>query len=131
MPRRKATQQQQLQAGHQQHPPRCVRTAIGSSSSKLLNGRSPPIATSEQTLPRKSGTILSQLHTGHSRILGQYTNRIDPTAPNHYHDCGLSPHDTHLIFDCFFKPTTQTVESLWTAQTEAAKHLKLAISETS
>ena len=48
-----------------------VRTAIVSSSSKLLNGRPPPIATAEQTLPRKTRTILAQLCIGHSRILGQ------------------------------------------------------------
>ena len=55
-----------------------VRTAIESSSSKLLNGRPPPIATTKQTLPRKTRTILTQLRTSHSRILGQYMNRIDP-----------------------------------------------------
>ena len=60
-----------------------VRTAIESSSSKLLNGRPPPNDTAEQTLPRKTRTILAQLRTGHSRILGLYMNRIDPTARNH------------------------------------------------
>ena len=72
-----------------------VRTAIESSSSKLLNGRSPPIATAEQTLPRQTRTIRAQLCTGHNRILGQYMNIIDPTARNHCHNCGQSPHDTH------------------------------------
>ena len=74
-------------------------TAIESSSSKLLNGRPPPIATAEQTLPRKTRTILAPLRTGHSRIHGQYINRIDPTARNHCHNCGLSPHNTHHLFD--------------------------------
>ena len=60
-----------------------VRNTIESSSSRLLNGRPPPIATAEQTLPRKTRTILAQLRTGHSRILDQYMNRIDPTARNH------------------------------------------------
>ena len=77
-----------------------VRHTIVSSSSKLLNGRPPPIATAEQTLPRNARTILAQLHTGHSRILGQHMERIDPTARNHCHDCGHSPHDTHHLFDC-------------------------------
>ena len=108
-----------------------VRTVIESSSSKLLNGRPPPIATVEQTQPRKTRTILAQLRTGHSRILDQCMNRIDPTARNHCHNCGQSPHDTHYLFDCPSKPTTLTVESLWTAPTEAAKHLYLAIDETS
>ena len=46
-----------------------VRTAIESSSSKLLNGQPPLIATAEQTLPRNTRTILAQLRTGHCRIL--------------------------------------------------------------
>ena len=108
-----------------------VRTANESSSSKLPIGRPPPIATAEQTLPRKTRTTLAQLRTGHSRILGQYMNRIDPTARNHCHNCGQSPHDTHHLFHCPSKLTTLTVESLWTALTETAKHLNLAIDETS
>ena len=108
-----------------------VRTAIESISSKLLNGRPPPIATAEHKQPRKTITILAQLRTGHSRILGQYINRIDLTTRNHCHDCGQSPHDTHHLFDCPSKPTTQTVESLWTAPFETEKHLSLVIDETS
>ena len=107
-----------------------VRTAIESSSSILFNGRPPPIATAEQTLPRKIRTIVAQRRTGHSPILGQYMDRIDPTAPNHCHDFGHSPHDTHHLLDCNSKPTTLTVESLWTAPTENAKHLNFAIDET-
>ena len=108
-----------------------VRSAIESSLSKLLNGRPPTNATAEQTLPRKKSTILAQLRTDHSRIFGQYMNRIDPTARNHCHDCGHSPQDTHYLFDCPSKPTTLAVESLWTAPTEATKHLYLVIDETS
>ena len=108
-----------------------IRTAIESSLSRLLNGRSPPIATAEQTLPWKTRTLLAQLRTGHSRILGQYINKINPTARNNCHNCGQSPHDTHHLFDCPSKPTTLTVESLWTAPTAIAKHLNLAIDETS
>ena len=87
-----------------------VRTAIESSSSILLIGRPPPIATAEQTLPRKTRTILAQLCTGHSRILGQYMNRIDPTACNYCRNCGHSPHDTQHLFDCPLKLTTLIVE---------------------
>ena len=108
-----------------------VRTVIVSSSSKLLNCRPPPIATAEQTLLRKTRTILAQLRTGHSRILGQYMNRIDPTARNHCYNCDQSPHGTHHLFGCPSKPTTLTVELLWTVLTETAKHLNLAIDETS
>ena len=108
-----------------------VRTVIESISSKLLNGRPPPIATAEQTLPRKTRTILAQLRTSRSRILSQYMNKIDQTTRNHCHNCGHSPHDTHHLFDCTSKPTTLTVESLWTAPFETANHLYLAIDETS
>ena len=108
-----------------------VRIVVERSSSKLLNGRLPPIAATEQTLPRKTRTILAQLRTCHSRILGQYTNSIDPTTRNHCHTCGHSSHDTNLIFDCPSKPTTQTAESLFSAPIETTKHLNLAIDETS
>ena len=101
-----------------------VRNAIENSSSKLLNGRPPPIATAEQTLPRMTRTILAQLRCGHSRIPGQYMKRIDPTARNHCRDCGHSPHDTHHLFDCPSKTTTLTVKSLWTAPTETKKKKK-------
>ena len=74
-----------------------VSTAIENSSTRLLNGRPPPIAVAEQTLPRKTRTILAQLRTSHSRILGQYMNRIDPTARNLCHNCGQSLHDTHHL----------------------------------
>ena len=83
-----------------------VRTAIESSSSKLPNGRPPPNNTAEQTLRRKTRNMLAQLSTGHSRIRGQYMNRIDPTARNLCHNCGQSTHDTHHLFDCHSKPTT-------------------------
>ena len=66
------------------------RTAIESSSSKLLNGRPPPIATAEQTLPRKTRTMMAQLRNGYSRVLDQYMKRIYPTAHNHCHYCGHS-----------------------------------------
>ena len=107
-----------------------VRTVSEGSSSKLLNCRPPPIATAEQTLLRKTRTIMAQMRTSHCRILGQYINRIDPTARNNCHNCGHLPHDTHHLFDCPSKTTTLTVESLWTAPTETAKHLILAIDET-
>ena len=83
-----------------------VRTAIESSSSKLFNGPPSLISTTEQTLPWKTRTMLAQLRTGHSRILGEYISRIDPTARNHCHDCGHSLHDTNHLFDCPPKPTT-------------------------
>ena len=108
-----------------------VRTVIESSSSKLLNGRPPPIATAEKTLPRKIRTTLAQHSTDQSRIFGQYMNRIDPTARSHCNNCGHSPHDTHHLFDRPSNPTTLTVESLWTAPTETPKHLNLANGESS
>ena len=108
-----------------------VRTAVESSSSRMPNGRPPPIATAELTLPRMARTILAQLRTGHCRILGQYMSRIDTTAHNHSHDCGHSSHDTHHLFVCPPNPTALTVESLRSAPTEAAKHLNMSIDETS
>ena len=105
-----------------------VSTAIESNSSKMINGRPPPIATAERTLLRKTRTIRAQMHPGLSRSIGQYMNMIDPTALNHCYDCGHWSYDTHHLFNC---PAKQTVESLWSSPTETAKHLNLAIDETS
>ena len=71
-----------------------VRTINKSSSSRLPNGRPPPIATAELTQPRKIRTILAQLRTGYCRILGQYMNKIDPTVRNHCHNSGHSRHQS-------------------------------------
>ena len=95
-----------------------VRTVIESSTLRLLNDRPPPIATAEQTLPWKTRIILAQVRTGHSRILGQYMIRIDPTVRIHCHNWRHSPHDPHHLFDCPSKPNTLTVESVWTALAE-------------
>ena len=108
-----------------------VRLAIESSSLKLLNSRPPLIATSEQTLPRKTRMILAQLCTGHCRVLGQCISRIDPTARNHCHVCGHSPQDTHQLFDWPMQPTTLAIESLSNEPTEKVKRLNLVIDETS
>ena len=58
-------------------------------------------------------------------------NIIDPTARNHCHNCGESPHDTNHIFVSPMKPTTPTEESLWNALIETVIHLNLAIDEMS
>ena len=108
-----------------------VRNATESSSSRLLNGRPPPIVTDEQTLPRKTRTILAQQRTGHSRILGQYTKRIDPTAQDNCHDCGHSPHDTHHLFRLPFEADHTDSRIAMDCADRNRKHLNLAIDETS
>ena len=64
-PLRNTSYKSAISSNHQD----AVRTAIESSSSKLLNDRPPPIATAEQTLSRKTRAILAYLRFGHSRIL--------------------------------------------------------------
>ena len=46
-------------------------------------------------------------------------------------DCGHSLHHTHHLFVYPSKQTTLSLEWLWTAPTEAVKHLYLAFNETS
>ena len=77
------------------------------------------------------GDRVDSLHvlTKDSAVTGAHL--CHPTARNHFHNCGHSPHDTHHLFVCPSKTTTLTVESLWTAPTETAKHLNLAFDETS
>ena len=89
-----------------------VRTAIERISSKLLNGRPPPIVTAELTLLRKTRSILAKPLSGHCGILGQCTKRLEQTARNYCLDYGHSPSGTHHFFHCPSKPPALTVELL-------------------
>ena len=62
----------------------------------VLGGRPPPIADTEENLPRKTRVVLAQLRSGWSNRLNAYWSRIDRAVPNECPACGQGPHDTHL-----------------------------------
>ncbi|KAI8126624.1 hypothetical protein CVS40_3402 [Lucilia cuprina] len=71
----------------------------------VLGGRPPPIADTEENLPRKTKVVLAQLRSGWSNRLNAYWSRIDRAVPNECPACGLGPHDTYHIFNCSAYPT--------------------------
>ena len=89
---RKAT----LQALHTDAVDKAVRSQ---ERNVVLDGRPPPISSSEKELSRRERSTLAQLRSGHCRLLGSYKSRIKKDASlNVCSDCGTSPHDvTHLI----------------------------------
>ena len=89
---RKAT----LQALHTDAVDKAVRSQ---ERNVVLDGRPPPISSSEKELSRRERSTLTQLRSGHCRLLGSYKSRIKKDASlNVCSDCGTSPHDvTHLF----------------------------------
>ena len=60
----------------------------------VLDGRPPPISSSEKELTRKERSTLAQLRSGYCRLLGSYKSRIKKDASlNACADCGTTLHD--------------------------------------
>ena len=58
----------------------------------VLDGRPPPISSSERDLSRKERSSLAQLRSGYCRLLYSYKNRIKKDASfNVCADCGTTP----------------------------------------
>ena len=82
---------------------------------KLLNGPTPDIDKTEETLDRRTRRTLAQLRTNKSPLLMTYRHKIDPD--NFPSDlcplCRRQPHDTGHLFDCTEIPTRLTIRDLW------------------
>ncbi|KAF2344064.1 hypothetical protein FHG87_025181 [Trinorchestia longiramus] len=71
-----------------------------------------PISEKERSLPRSSRTLLSQLRSGHSRVLNSYQARIGATQDSTCPACGAEDQTTSL-FSCPNTPTHLTPLDLW------------------
>ena len=108
---RKAT----LQALHTDAVDKAVRSQ---ERNVVLDGRPPPISSSEKELSRRERSTLAQLRSGHCRLLGSYKSRIKKDASlNVCSDCGTSPHDVTHLFTCPAHPTTMIPSDLWNRPT--------------
>ena len=67
---------------------------------RVLHNRPPPISSDEDTFRRVQRTTLSQLRSGHCRLLNSYQNRLKPTVDTKCPDCGVNPHDVPHLFNC-------------------------------
>ena len=92
----------------------------------VLDGRPPPISSSERDLTRKERSTLAQLRSGYRRLLGSYKSRIKKDASlNVCADCGTTLHDVKDIFVCPAHPTTMIPSDLWSRPTDPVRELSL------
>ena len=82
-----ATKKETLQAVHT----KAVTRAINSQQpNRVLHNRPPPISSEEDTLRRPQRTTLSQLRSGHCRLLNSVQNRLKLTIDLRCPDCGVT-----------------------------------------
>ena len=91
-----------------------VNTAIHNmTDNRVFNYRPPPINNEETYLPRRQRATLSQLRSGHCKLLNSYKKRLKQTDSSSCPDCGMAPQDVLHFFNCTAHPTTLTPEHLW------------------
>ena len=115
-----ATKKETLQAVHTE----AVTRAINSQQpNRVLHNRPPPISLEEDTLRRPQRTTLSQLRSGHCRLLNSYQNRLKQTVDPRCPDCGVNPHDVPHLFNCTAHPNTLSTVNLWDKPVESIREL--------
>ena len=104
------TEKASLQAVHTSF----VNTAIDNmTDNRVLNYRPPPINDEETYLTRRQRPTLSQLRSGHCKLLNSYKKRLKHTESSSCPDCGMDPQDVPHLFKCIVHPTTSTPENIW------------------
>ena len=89
----------------------------------VLNAPRLSVDSSEQSLPRKVRSTLSQLRSGHCIALNSYKHKLglsdSPLCP----DCGDADQTTRHLFECEANHTTLEVADLWRDPRRAARFL--------
>ena len=91
-----ATKKETLQAVHTEAVTRAI-------NSQQPIGLAQPTSTNhlkEDTHRRPQRTALSQLRSGHCRLLNSYQNRLKSTVDPRCPDCGVNPHNVPHLFNC-------------------------------
>ena len=71
---------------------------------RVLNNRHPPINDEETLLSRRQREIISQLRSGHCKLLNSNQKRLKETDSSSCPDCGRDPHDVPHLFYCRAHP---------------------------
>ena len=83
-----------------------VNTAIDNmKENRVLNNQPPPINDEETLLSRRQGTTLSQLRSGHCKLLNSYKKQLKQSDSSSCPDYGMDPQDVAHLFDCTAQPT--------------------------
>ena len=102
-----------------------VASSISNLSVNPVLGHSPPeIAPSEKRLTRLQRTTLSQLRSGHCKLLNEYATRIGKSSTAICPECLIRRHTTKHLFQCDAVPTTFTVSDLWKNPVSVASFLQ-------
>ena len=105
-----ASKQQALQALHTSF----VNTAIGNmKDNRVLNSRPPSINDEETLLQRRQRPTLSQLRSGHCKLLNSYKKRLKQSDSSRWPDCGMDPQVVPHLFDCVAHPNDLSPVNLW------------------
>ena len=87
-------------------------TIYNMRDNRVLSNRPPPISEEEIYLTRRQRATLSQLRSGHCKLLNSYKKRMKQTVSSSCPDCGMDPQDVPHLFNCTAHPTTLTPENL-------------------
>ena len=101
-----------------------VSTAIGNmKDNRVLTNRPPSINDEEILLPRRQRTTLSQLRSGHCKLLNSYKKRLKQNYSSSCPDCGMDPQDVPHPFDCMAHPNDLSTVNLWDKSIETIREL--------
>ena len=101
-----------------------VNTAIGNmKDNRVLNSRPPSINDEETLLQRRQRTTLSQLRSGHCKLLNSYKKRLKQSDSSRCPDCGMDPQDVPHLFDCIAHPNDLSPVNLWDKPIETIREL--------
>ena len=82
-----------------------INTAIDNmKDNRVLNNRPPSINDEETLLSKRQRTTLSQLRSGHCKLLNSYKKRLKQSDSSSCPDCGMDPQDVSHLFDCMAHP---------------------------
>ena len=66
---------------------------------------------------------LSQLRSGHCKLLNSYKKRLKQTDSLSCPDCGMDPQDVPHLFNCTAHPTALTPENVWNRPVKTIREL--------
>ena len=89
-------------------------TPVGNmKDNRVLNSRPPSINDEETLLQRRQRTTLSQLRSGHCKLLNSYKKRLKQSDSSRCPDCGMDPQDVPRLLDCVAHPNDLSPVNLW------------------
>ena len=91
-----------------------VNTAIDTmKDNRVLNNRPPHVDDEEALLSRRQRTTLSQLCSGHCKLLNSYKKLLKKSDSSCCPDCGMDSQDVPHLFDCTAQPNDLSPVNLW------------------